>query len=677
MNNDKSTFSERLKEFQVNQHELADILVGASEVTGRLRMSVGQELSTLGERVRNDSFKVMVTGTFKNGKSALINALLGEDILPSYVLPCTAVINEIKYGSEKKAILYFKKELPSPLPEELAEKAVKHMEKFKGREIPPLEIPYAEIKDYVVIPVGADADQMKLQSPYEKVELFYPLEILKNGIEIVDSPGLNEDAARTQTTMSYLGKVDAVLYVFNAGAITAADEMRFVENDLAGNNYEAVVFVINKIDQIDESERDAIYKFAEKKLSKVYPSAQVFGLSAKNALKARKEGDVEKLDDSGITKLESYLSDFLTNERGKAKLAQPAKRLRQILSADAAGRAIPTERAMLDKSLVAVTKKQEEILPRLRALEKEKDVKKLSIETQIERCGRNIERLAERKILGMADSIRTWVDACQPKNKIGLIPTKKSTTPVINEITDYLKSRIRTDQAKWQKEILEPEIQDAGKRIFDSAEKDFSALFAEIDEITVELKGQENIDANTVPFWQRVAGVAGGIIIQDYGMAVLAGANGLSKEFFKNVAMEIAAGLLLYGLGMLNPFTIWLVIGALFLRGLKSGSSAALQKLKTAITENAVEEIKKSAESQAKKIADGVVARFGKFTNQIAKAVENEIDDVRNQLKAVVAEKSSGENACNKRRNELVECEKLIHKLNGRLDDLIFKLAEV
>lgn len=673
----QATFSDKLKDFQVQQLELADILVGASNVTRRLHMSVEQELATLGERVKNDSFKVMVTGTFKNGKSALINALLGEDILPSYALPCTAVINEIKYGKEKKAILHFKRLLPTPLPEELADRAVRHMEKYKGREIPPLEIPYGEIKDYVVIPVGADAEQMKLQSPYEKVELFYPLEILKNGIEIIDSPGLNEDAARTRTTMAYLGHVDAVLYVFNASAIAAADEMRFVEDDLAGNNYDAVVFAINKIDQIDEDQRDAIRRYAEKKLSKIYPAASVFSLSAKNALAARKDRDPGKLKYSGLLELEEYLSDFLTRERGKAKLVQPAKRLRQILSVDAVGKAIPTERSMLDKSLAEVEKKQKEILPRLTALEKERDVKKLSIETQIERCGRKIERLAQRKILGMADSVRTWIDECQPKNKIGFIPTQKSTTPVVNELADYIKAKIKTDQAEWQKAILEPEITEAGKKIFNSAERDFSSIFAEIDEITINLNKGDGFKANAVPFWQRVAGVTGGLVTGNIDIAIYGGVNGLGKEFFKNMAIEIAAFALLFGLELLNPFTIWLVIGGLFLRGMRAGSNAALQKLKAALGDHAISEIKKNADAQAGKIADGIISRFGKITDQISSAVGSEIEDLKRQFQVAVNEKKSGESACNKRRKELADCEDVIRKLNGRLDDLIFKLADV
>ena len=75
-----------------------------------------QILLELKEKLKNDDFKVLVIGEFKNGKSTFINSLMGEKVLPAYSTPCTAVINEVVYGKDKKAVLYFK----NPLPEEMS-----------------------------------------------------------------------------------------------------------------------------------------------------------------------------------------------------------------------------------------------------------------------------------------------------------------------------------------------------------------------------------------------------------------------------------------------------------------------------------------------------------------------------------------------------------------------------
>ena len=77
------------REYQKNQRELADILKEASKVTRNLMMSKERELDELSQKIQNDAFKIMVTGTFKNGKSTFINAMLGEEVLPAYALPCT------------------------------------------------------------------------------------------------------------------------------------------------------------------------------------------------------------------------------------------------------------------------------------------------------------------------------------------------------------------------------------------------------------------------------------------------------------------------------------------------------------------------------------------------------------------------------------------------------------
>jgi len=47
-------------------------------------------------------------------------------------------------------------------------------------------------------------------NPYEKVEIFWPVELCRNGVEVIDSPGLNEHTTREQITMDYLSIVDAV-----------------------------------------------------------------------------------------------------------------------------------------------------------------------------------------------------------------------------------------------------------------------------------------------------------------------------------------------------------------------------------------------------------------------------------------------------------------------------------
>ena len=146
--------------FKEQREKLGKMLMISSDVIKYLNMSnYSDSLSKLSEKVNNDTFKIQVVGTFKNGKSTFINALLGSHVLPAYSLPCTAVINEVKYGDEKKAVLYFKNPLPEQISQSLPSDVKSHMAKYAGQNIPPIEIDYNKIEDYVVIPIGKNATE--------------------------------------------------------------------------------------------------------------------------------------------------------------------------------------------------------------------------------------------------------------------------------------------------------------------------------------------------------------------------------------------------------------------------------------------------------------------------------------------------------------------------------------
>lgn len=663
-----------LEKYREYQKELAGILDGAAEVTGSLKMSKDKELAELSGKVLNDTFKIMVTGTFKNGKSTFINALLGEEILPAYALPCTAVINEIKYGTEKRAILYFKDPLPNPLPDKLAEKALRHMERHNGKKIPPMEIPYDEIEDYVVIPMGMDAKQMKLQSPYEKVELFYPLNILKNGVEIIDSPGLNEDETRTKVTMNYLQKIDAILYVLNATAICAGDEMKFVENDLRGNNIDSVFFVVNKFDLLGSRDQPQIRQYAEIKLKEFYPNPALFCLSAANALNGRMAKDDVRIEESGIVPLEKSLTEFLTNEKGKAKLASPAKQVRQILSREALEVVIPRKRELLASSLDDVKQKYERIKPKLELAVREKEQKEGELFAKIEYCCRKFEHLVKKNIREMIDSVPVWIDEFKPATALGLLPSREKTEKAVEEISGYLEEKINEAQREWKEAVLIPEIEEETGVIFREAEEDISDIFREIDDINLELAGKE-YNANPVPFWKRVAGVAGGLVIGDIGLACSGGVNGIGKEFAKTAAFEVGAGFVLGMLGLVNPFTLAAIIVGAFLYNIGKGSSKAMEKLKSQMSEQVITSMAETADQQAAEQADAIKEKMESVARQIIDSVSKELNDIDAQVRAVIAEKEKGEQSVEVDRKELSRCETKIHDLNARLDTLIFTLV--
>ena len=58
----------------------------------------GCSCEELKEKIQNNVFNLVVLGQFKRGKTTLINALLGEEILPTAVVPLTSIATILKYG---------------------------------------------------------------------------------------------------------------------------------------------------------------------------------------------------------------------------------------------------------------------------------------------------------------------------------------------------------------------------------------------------------------------------------------------------------------------------------------------------------------------------------------------------------------------------------------------------
>jgi replication fork clamp-binding protein CrfC len=154
---------------------------------------------------------------------------LGENLLPSDVNPCTALLTVLRYGVSKNVTVYFK---DGTEPEQLDFKSFKQQYTIDPSEAKRLE------------------QENKLAFPnidYAVVE--YPLPLLEKGIEIVDSPGLNDTEARNELSLSYINNCNAIFFVFRAVQPCTLEERRYLENYIKGRGL-SVFFIINAWDEI-------------------------------------------------------------------------------------------------------------------------------------------------------------------------------------------------------------------------------------------------------------------------------------------------------------------------------------------------------------------------------------------------------------------------------------------
>lgn len=655
--------------FKEKRIQLANMLTEGADILDRLNMQQYREnLLKLSEKVENEAFKVQILGTFKNGKSTFINALLGEEVLPAYALPCTAIVNEVKWGEEKRAVVHFRNPLPEPLTTDIPEKALEHMKKYDMKDIPPIEIPYDEIRQYAVITLRKGKEELEYESPYEKIEVFWPLPLLQNGVEIIDSPGLNECATRTNVTMNYLTKADAVLFVLDATRILSADEMHVIEHTLKDHGFTDPFIIVNKFDVIRNREKEVMKQYVRDKLEG-YTTNEFFFLSGLNALDGKLDNDPELLESSGLPEFEAALSNYLVQKKGAAKINQPSNELQRILNEEAVAKNIPMQRNTLATSLDEVKEKYEREKPRLDALRTKKEQLQNRLMLRIEQVKPEFRRMMTQHIAGMMDKIPAWINGYTPKTKLSMFAKESELAALSKEVSEMVNNNIEQIQAEWRSQVLEPVLNEKTADIFGSVEADLERFFAEIDQISVDISGQQ-YTPEEVPTWQRVAGVIGGLALGDVGVAFSGGLNGLSMDLAKTVAIEVGAGFLLGFLGMLNPFTMLLTLGGVFLYNTSKRESANITKAKDYVCRAYIEQLSNNQEATADRLCEKIGDRYKEIAEQIAGAMDKEIAETENQINGIIAEMEKGKEHIAQREQELEECQKQIADLTGRLDEL-------
>ena len=273
-------------------------------------------------RLAEDTFNVAIVGEFNRGKSTLINALLEKDILPTDVLPTTATINRVTYGVVPSA----------------------RIEYHDGRTE---EIELNRLNEYVT---KLTPESENVAKTVKEVTIHYPIHYCKNGVTIIDTPGLCDSETMTEVTLSVLPQVDAAIMVILAGSPFSQTEREFLESKIIASDLGRVLFVVSGIDLYDEADATKILNNVRKRIeesvllktkntfgenSEEYAqyksklgSLRIYGLSARNALRAKQKGDDAMLEASKFPVFETALERFLTEERGAISLCAPINRVK-------------------------------------------------------------------------------------------------------------------------------------------------------------------------------------------------------------------------------------------------------------------------------------------------------------------------------------------------------------
>lgn len=275
------------------------------EQTGRLLAEEGplfsaemRKLEDLIEKLDAGRFHLAVLGQFKRGKSTLLNALLGEPLLPTSVVPLTAVPTFIRQGGSPKIRVTFGDDRGD---KEYAGGSVEERRAF--------------LESFVT-----EQANPKNRLSVETVDVFSPSPLLAKGVILIDTPGIGSTYRHnTEATLNFLPQCDAALFLVSADPPMTEVEADFLREVRA--RVSRLFFVLNKIDYLNEEERVVATEFLAKTLREqigIENVGPIFPVSARVGLEARLTDDAALWHQSGLGDLELHLIDFMVSEKTAA-----------------------------------------------------------------------------------------------------------------------------------------------------------------------------------------------------------------------------------------------------------------------------------------------------------------------------------------------------------------------
>lgn len=260
-----------------------------------------KKLLGLEQKLACGQLHLAVLGQMKRGKSSFINALLGAEVLPTGVLPVTAIITEIRYGPNPEATIVY---ATGGLRENAA---------------------INRLVDYIT-ETGNPGNKKQIAS----VDIAYPSPFLEGGIVLIDTPGIGSTLAHnTQTTESYLEKIDAGIVVLSVDPPITEVESQFLRK--VREDIPKLFFILNKTDIASPDEINKIAHFLENELERLQMvSPEIFPLSARQGLQEKQQSPLNGSVLGGLGLFERRLLSFLTEEKRQVLVRSVALDVLQV-----------------------------------------------------------------------------------------------------------------------------------------------------------------------------------------------------------------------------------------------------------------------------------------------------------------------------------------------------------
>lgn len=266
--------------------------------------------------------KIAIVGQFSSGKSSFLNALLGDEILPSGVTPITAKVCEIVYAKNANISQNTQQDFAQNSTQNLSQNLLRHIfveVHYKDSSIQLKPLTYLH-----------QADNIE-NATISHFRIYAPIELLQN-ISFLDTPGFNsQNQIDTDTTNAILGEVDGIIWLSLIDNVGKQSEKDVLLSHLKQYSAKSLC-VLNQKDRLkNEEEITTSVHYAKSAFSGLF--ADIIPISAKEALQAKKSNNADEKQTLWASSNMQSVLDFIHRElRTKTDIIKSNKISRSLES---------------------------------------------------------------------------------------------------------------------------------------------------------------------------------------------------------------------------------------------------------------------------------------------------------------------------------------------------------
>lgn len=358
---------------------------------------ISKEINTTKNYLNTQKFSIGITGVMNAGKSTMLNALMGREILGSAVVPETANLTIVKHNSTDNAKVYYwntqewERIVKSAEQLESMREFVNETNKIFGEDLKNYIRPTSRFDEIDINDLSSytsAATSGKKCNLVKYVELGSKLDFLSDGIEIVDTPGLDDPVIqREEITKEYISQCDMMLHLMNVSQSATLKDVEFIIDAVLYQNISKLLIVITRADTVSKEQLDEVIKYTKSSIERqlksqnkdsqldyILKTIKFIPISGRMALLHRTGREEEALkagytiEQTGILEIEQYLTETLfgsNSQKGELVIQSSKNQLQKI---------IEKQTSFLNYELKLLSKSKDELEKELIDFNKRKSV---------------------------------------------------------------------------------------------------------------------------------------------------------------------------------------------------------------------------------------------------------------------------------------------------------------